>query len=585
MNYVGRTVLLAGVFWGAYLIAGGIVEQRHAISWVYWPTVELERGLYACRSPLLVQRLFEGRHGFTGEDIAVADRHFDQQPIDLQRWLVAMHSAEKAGLEAAGGADLFLLILWVGLAIRKKRRAKTQARRALARKTSSMPLTAARRKQIELARVPLPGKAEPRGILLCGAPGSGKSQAILAVMQQARERNDTIVALDRGGELLSKLYRPGDVIFCPLDKRDPGWSELAETRNDMDRDTFAEMLFPLRGDGGAADFFQEAAGVVVKTILGACSGLDNAAVWRRLSNNKELMATLRGTEAEEYTKAREWGGIVSNLMNTMQWLKYLPPNHGADSFSIRRFIGESDTMPGRTLWCVIPKSAATTLKPMAALLVGLVAHQALSLPPSDTRRIWLATDELGNLPILSNFSTVLSEGRKHGLCPISGVQSIAQLRKIYGRDGAQELMACYQNWLILRQGDAESAESMSKHIGEREIREWRKTEGSSTGDGRSTSNSGRSEQVRIKRSVLARQLQELPDLQGFLCISPYPPAYVDLPVIELPTSASPFEPVDLVSESATPQSLQSPVSAGVITKHAPFTPMLDLGPLDSDIND
>lgn len=569
MKYLARLFGLLLVMGSAYLAAGGLVERHHGYSWGDWPTLELERGLNLAGASFNVQTLVGQRIGFTGLAIAHADEQFDQQSSSLQLWLLALHQAEHVGLVAGLGVGALLLGLLFVLRRWKKNLAATRARRGLARQTTGLPFSEDRKRQIALARVPLPAKAEPRGILLCGTPGTGKSQALLSVAVAARERNDTLVGVDRGGELIQGLYRKGDSIFCPLDRRCEPWSLLAEVRSDIDRDTLGELLFPQRGDGSPGDFFQAAAGVVFKAVLDVCAGGNNGQVWRTLSSKRVLMDALKGTAAEQYVEAREWGGIYGNLMNSLQWLKYLPPSAGREAFSVRQFIRDSDAKPGRAMWGIIPKAAAATLNPMAALLVGLVAHEALSLPPSDSRRIWLPTDELGNLPMLSNFSTVMSEGRKHGLCPISGVQSIAQLRIIYGRDGAQELMSCFQTWLILRQGDAESAESMSRHIGDKEVREWHQSEGASTGEGRNTSNRGRSEHVRVKRSVLARELQELPDRHGYLCLSPYPPAAVDLPLIQLPAVTSRFEPAQAFDEAMSPP---APM---------PVAPELDLGALST----
>lgn len=570
MKYLGPLFALLLVAGAAYLVGGGLVEAHHGYSWGAWPGVEFERGLNLAGVPSNVQAAMSPRIGFTGLAIQQADEHFDQQSPTVQQWLVTLHQAERVGLVAGLGLGVLLLALLIALSRWQRHLAATKARREIARKTAAMPFTESRKRQISLARVPLPSKAEPRGILLCGTPGTGKSKALLSVAVAARERNDTLVGVDRGGELVEGLYREGDSIFCPLDRRSAPWSLLAEIRGDIDRDTIGELLFPQRGDGGPGDFFQQAAGVVFKSLLRACANENNSRLWSLLANKRELELALHGTEAEQYLAAREWGGIYGNMMNGLQWLKYLPPTAGKNAFSVRQFIRESDAKPGRAMWGIIPKSAAAALNPLAALLVGLVAHEALSLPPSDTRRIWLPTDELGNLPMLSNFSTVMTEGRKHGLCPISGVQSIAQLRITYGRDGAQELMSCYQTWLILRQGDAESAESMSKHIGDKEVREWQQSEGASVGEGRNTSNRGRSEHVRVKRSVLARELQELPDLHGYLCLSPYPPAAVDLPMIELPAVAARFEPIAAIVDVATPP---APM---------PVAPELDLGALSSE---
>ena len=53
-----------------------------------------------------------------------------------------------------------------------------------------------------------------------------------------------------------------------------------------------------------------------------------------------------------------------------------------------------------------------------------------------------------------------------------GLQSISQVREAYGRDGAQTLLANLGNWLTLRSGDAESAEFLSKNIGDEQVRRY-----------------------------------------------------------------------------------------------------------------
>lgn len=537
-----------------------------------WPAVELQRLLDFLRTPEGIQQILAVERGqITGAYIHALELNPSKLSESVHFWLSNMHRAEVAGLIATAGAALMTFSVLFTVSKLSERRAKRAAQRNLKQKTAATRLGGARRRQIEVAGVPLPNKSETRGILLCGTPGAGKSQVLSRAIHTALERRNSVVAVDRGGELLSQLYRAGDVIFCPLDRRAPDWSLLVEARNDVDRDTLGDLLFPQRGDGSPGDFFQQAAGVVFKALLRVCADENNGALWTLLANKRELERTLSGTEAEQYIAAREWGGVYGNMMNALQWLKYLPPNSGQNAYSIRTFVAESDANPGRALWAVIPKRAASALNPMAALLVGLVAHETLSLEPSETRRVWLATDELGNLPMLHKFNEVLTEGRKHGLSPLSGLQNLAQLRQKYGRDGAQVLMSCYQTWLILRQGDAESAEAMSRHIGEREVKEWHRNEGHSSGEGRSSRNSGKSEHVRVKRTVLGTELKELPDLRGYLCISPYPAALVDIPLTNFKVATSSFEPSSV-----------APIPTTAVAVRPSAIPALDLGALDHE---
>ena len=76
------------------------------------------------------------------------------------------------------------------------------------------------------------------------------------------------------------------------------------------------------------------------------------------------------------------------------------------------------------------------LAPLLACWIDLLCTAALSQPPEPGRRLWLILDELASLGKISSLEAALTKGRKHGLCCVAGVQSTAQLERIYGREGA-----------------------------------------------------------------------------------------------------------------------------------------------------
>jgi hypothetical protein len=146
----------------------------------------------------------------------------------------------------------------------------------------------------------------------------------------------------------------------------------------------------------------------------------------------------------------------------------------------------------------------------------------------------LGTDELGQIETINNFGGALTNGRKPGLFTISGAQHVEQVKRRYGGE-AKEIFSSFGTKLILGQGDTESAEFWSREIGTTEIREWHKSEGQSSGDGRNNRNSGQSEHIRMRPRVLAHELRELPKLTGYLLIGHFPAARVSLqPPKDLP---------------------------------------------------
>ena len=453
----------------------------------------------------------------------------------MAAWLSVVRSAAYFG--ALDALAVVVVVAWLSLVIwffRGRLRA-SKDQRALAAKTKEHA-----HQQIRIAGVPLPHKSEVRDVLLRGVPGAGKTQIVLSLLRQFCERGATIIAVDRDGELMQRLYRPGDSILNPLDQRTVKVAVQREARTEIERDSIAEMLFPAGGGSEAGIFFARAAATVFSVLLRVAG---DRPLWPLLSSREALRAALGGTEADEYVRSREWGSIYTTLMNSTRWIRMLPPAGARDAFSIREFVPAALQKPGgAALWIPIPKPAAAALNPLAALAVGIVCEATLALPPNAERRVIISTDELGNLPALSKLETFCSEGRKHGGGMIAGVQANSQTVKIYGRESAGTIISCFQTHLIFRQGDEETAESASKFLGSREIREWHQSHGESAGGEHSTHSSGQAEHIRVKRSVLARELQELPDLVGYLSIAPHPPARVRVPLVNLPQVTAPFVP-------------------------------------------
>jgi type IV secretory pathway TraG/TraD family ATPase VirD4 len=142
-----------------------------------------------------------------------------------------------------------------------------------------------------------------------------------------------------------------------------------------------------------------------------------------------------------------------------------------------------------------------------AAWIGEAVNATLSLPPHRGRRRWLLLDEVASLGRVQGLSDGLTKGRKYGLCAMMGLQSISQLRDVYGKDGAQTLLSCLSSQLLLRANDPETAEYASWSLGETEVLR----ESISTGQHRTVT-----QQHHIGRLVLASQLQGLPNRVGYL---------------------------------------------------------------------
>ena len=135
-------------------------------------------------------------------------------------------------------------------------------------------------------------------------------------------------------------------------------------------------------------------------------------------------------------------------------------------------------------------------------------------------------DELDALGAIDGLKDALARLRKFGGRCVLGFQSIAQVSGLYGASESQTIVENCGNTLILRCSASEkggTAQFASRLIGEREI--VRDTVTRSRGaplSGDSRGSVTRSVQHVIEQAVLASEIEQLPDLEGYLKLASRP---------------------------------------------------------------
>lgn len=411
------------------------------------------------------------------------------------------------------------------------RGARVADERAVAKQLKHTP------SRFSVGAVPVPVELETRGFLLAGSPGTGKSHTLTHALDSLRAGGALAVIADASGIYTSRYFdtQRGDAILNPFDERCVRWSPLAELESVADVPALAKSLVP-DGEGSAAEW-NSYAQTFVEAAVEHCltAGLGNGELFRILvvSGFDELREVCAGTPAQPLVadgNERMFGSIRGIASSAAKFLQYLDPNADAQNgFSIRRYL-HSDR--AGFLFLSYQQQHRAALKSMIACAVDVASRAVLSLPPSHDRRVVFALDEMPLLGKIQSIIDLATNGRKHGAMIFAGLQSISQLREGYGRETSQTLLACFGSWLVLRVSDGETAEYMSRYLGEEEKTRIVSSGGSSSKALESASTSENwQEQVVKERVVLPSELQSLPDLRGvFNLAGPVPSAVVNLQV-------------------------------------------------------
>ena len=366
---------------------------------------------------------------------------------------------------------------------------------------------------LRIAGIPLPAGVEQQHILLAGAPGSGKSEALKALVAIVRERgSDGAVIHDPTGEMVALFYDPSkDWIINPLDARHANWDLWADMRPGEEANLAKAVIPSAQGDN---KYFSDAAQALLEVLLQQTRTIDDLVKAGLGESPNELADRLHNAGLGGLVgNAKTFGSVRGNLAPYLRSLALLPPiPEGQAPISLEEFC---EKPRGRFVFLLTKRRNKDALRPIHQLFLTQLVNTALSLRPNPSRRIWLFMDELPELLPSDAIATSLSQGRKFGLSTVMALQAVGQMYDRVGQHEAAALLSMPKSRLILRVGDGESAELMSKEIGDRQIK--RKQESVSAGHGpEARGSTSTSWQTTTERAVLASEIMALPDLTGYL---------------------------------------------------------------------
>jgi type IV secretory pathway TraG/TraD family ATPase VirD4 len=382
---------------------------------------------------------------------------------------------------------------------------------------------------LTLAGVAVPLADEGKHFKMIGTTGTGKSTAIRELLTGAIARGDRAIIADPDGGYLSHFhdrYR-GDVILNPFEAASAKWDWLGEVASAYDVEQLATGLIPAADDPAAQEWRGYArtflTAVARRLYQGRCS--DAAELWRLLmvASPEELRPLLAGTPAQPFLdpdNARMFGSIRAVTGSAVAAFEHIRAQR-TSLFSVKSWVRLRGN-PG-LLFLPYKASQIAALRTVIATWMRLAIFEAMSGNEGEDQRLWFVVDELDALGAIDGLKDALARLRKFGGRCILGFQAVAQVSATYGGGSANTIIENCGTTLILRCSGSENggtSQFASRLIGEREVlrrqRSHGRDRGALFGSPAARRSTNVSEQTATETAVMASELEQLPDLAGYL---------------------------------------------------------------------
>ena len=374
----------------------------------------------------------------------------------------------------------------------------------------------------KIANVPYSSYSESLHTLITGTTGSGKTVIISDLLEQIKRNGDRAIVYDRMGTLVSHFYdEEKDTILNPLDDRSPYWSIFNEAESEIHFNTMASALIP--HNQTQEPFWADAARIIFSEVCNVLHKRENA-------TNDELIKAVLKTDIEKVSKilqeadtgsfiinkdsAKHALSVMSMLTTNIRSLKYLrkQQEEGIKNFSIRDWV-HNENEKG-FLFISSRADQHETLKPLISTWMEIAINSILSLKPNRSRKLWVIIDELPSLHYIPSLHAGLAESRQFGGAFVLGMQLMAQLRSIYGKDRAESTSGLCGTRVILASPDEETATWCSNNLGKMEVEEMK--ESISYGANEIRDGISMSKHEQIKHIVLASEIMNMKNLRAYV---------------------------------------------------------------------
>lgn len=395
-----------------------------------------------------------------------------------------------------------------------------------------------------LSDFPIPKRSEFQGFFFHGSTGSGKTQAMMRLLDEIRRLGEPAIIYDKECTIKPYFFNKDiDVELNPVSVTCANWDLWSECENPMEFGNLASYLIP-KAVQGSDPFWVDSARTILTSMTWKIRNRDDRSAILLLqllltTTLDDLRDILKGTESENLVSreiektAISIKSVLATYMKSLRFLEGLDKN-GKSKFSIKSWIKEAaESTASQKGWLFITSRSKyhKEIKPLISLWLGLAMQGIQSLKPNTNKRIWLVMDELASLQRLEGLSDTVADIRKFGGCVAVGIQSITQLEFLYGHHEAHAITDLLNTSLYFRSPKSRVAKWVSDDLGEQlvdEVRESQSYGPDSIRDGNTIST-----QRVTRKTVDAGQIMTMEDLHCYVrVIGDHPIAKIKTEYVE-----------------------------------------------------
>jgi type IV secretory pathway TraG/TraD family ATPase VirD4 len=380
----------------------------------------------------------------------------------------------------------------------------------------------------------IPRRKEAQHFQIMGDTGVGKSQLIMQILRQIRDREESAIVYDPACEYIQRFFdqKRGDIVLNPLDDRCPYWGPAQEMESNAEADAIAASLYQRKTDV-IDEFFHDTPAQIFAHLLKLGPTPHQLATW--MASDTELLKRVQGTEMAFYIDRKagpQRAGVLSSLGLVAKGFRLLPEKDENRPLWTARTWAKT-----RQGWIFITSQTEVrdALRPLQSLWIDLLVMRLLTAPQPGQRPVWFVIDELASLQKLPQLHTAITENRKSKNPLVLGFQGKAQLEVTYGHL-AEVMLSQPATKIFMKTSEPKAAEWISEMIGKVEIERLKETKFDGTRSGKNFT-----VERQIEPLVMGSEISGLDDRHAYLKLGNKVARFA-FDYLDLPTSTNSFIP-------------------------------------------